>query len=45
MAKKKADAIAATIAEETPAVEEVVETSEEVAPEAPIAEVTEEVAE
>jgi len=45
LAKKKADAIAATIAEETPAVEEVVETSEEVAPEAPIAEVTEEVAE
>ena len=45
LAKKKADAIAATIAEETPAGEEVVETSEEVAPEAPIAEVTEEVAE
>jgi small subunit ribosomal protein S16 len=45
LAKKKADAIAATIAEQTPAVEEVVETSEEVAPEAPIAEVTEEVAE
>ena len=45
LAKKKADAIAATIAEETPAVEEVVETSDEVTPEAPIAEVTEEVAE
>ena len=45
-AQKKADAIAAAIAEATPAVEEApVETAEEVVAEAPVAEVSEEVAE